>query len=560
MSLPVVLCFAAVCAGAIATTSAGQPPATRTTEARLRGERFERAVAAMQRVLRAWLKEADGRTLLLPDRLPGIGSGLAPGDTSRIYTPHNSGADLYPYLVLTSELTAPDLYRGRMMEMLRNEIRYTNTARGIPANLNLKTGELGEPSMFGAGEYAKDGLLTITEYLGRTPWYFRMVDMVAAAMEHAAVESRFGKLPAADSELNGDYLQVLARLANMSGDARYVAWARRIADAYIDEVIPGSHGVPSGRWDFTAHTGDQHLRFRDHGNEIIVGLVLQYANEHRWKTPRADKWRPVIARMLDRVLESANPDGMLYNEVDTATLKPIAQGLSDNWGYVYGAVYTFYQCTGEQRYRDAVVTALRSLPKYTRHVWEPRPRDPQLTLGSFDGYADAIESAIYLVAREPVAEALEWIESEMQVMLAMQKPDGHVEYWYGEGNFNRTAMLYALMQSAGVRPAQWQPGIRLGAVQDGPRLHLSLAAPSPTVVRFDYARHRQILNLDRNYVRLNEFPEWFVVDENTLYRSARRGGGSSEIVRLGSELIAGVTLTPGEWTIEPLSGTLKGAR
>ena len=223
-------------------------------------------------------------------------------------------------------------------------------------------------------------------------------------------------------------------------------------------------------------------------------------------------------------------------------------------------MYTFYQCTGEQRYRDAVLKALRSLPKYTRHVWEPRPRDPQLPLGSFDGYADAIESAIYLVAREPVPEALEWIESEMQVMLAMQKPDGHVEYWYGEGNFNRTAMLYALMQSAGVRPAQWQPGIRLGAVQDGPRLHLSLAAPSPTVVRFDYARHRQILNLDRNYVRLNEFPEWFVVDENTLYRLARRGGGSSEIVRLGSELIAGVTLTPGEWTIEPLSGTLKGAR
>jgi hypothetical protein len=26
--------------------------------------------------------------------------------------------------------------------------------------------------------------------------------------------------------------------------------------------------------------------------------------------------------------------------------------------------------TGEQRYRDAVVKALRSLPKYTRHVWD----------------------------------------------------------------------------------------------------------------------------------------------------------------------------------------------
>ena len=47
--------------------------------------------------------------------------------------------------------------------------------------------------------------------------------------------------------------------------------------------------------------------------------------------------------MLDRILQSANPDGMLYNEVDAETLTPIATGLSDNWGYVYGAVYTFYQ-------------------------------------------------------------------------------------------------------------------------------------------------------------------------------------------------------------------------
>jgi hypothetical protein len=522
-------------------------------EARLRGQRFERAVSAMQRVLQVWLTHADSRTLLLPDRLPGVGSGLRPDDDTRLYTPHNSGADLYPYLILTAELTNPSLYHGRMLEMLRNEIRYTNAEASIPGNLSLKTGELGPPSMFGAGEYAKDGLLTVTEYLGRTPWYYRMVDMVADAMNHASVVSRFGNLPASDSELNGDYLQVLARLANMTGDQRFVDWARRIADAYMDEVIPGSHGVPSGKWDFTAHTGDQHLRFRDHGNELIVGLVLQYANEQRWKTPRAEKWRAVIAKLLDRVLESANADGMLYNEVDTATLKPLTPGLSDNWGYVYGAVYTFYQCTGETRYRDAVLKVLRNLPKYRRHVWEPRPRDAELPLGSFDGYADSIESAIYLVAREPVPEALDWIESETQVMFGMQKPDGHIEYWYGEGNFNRTAMLYALMQSRGVRPAHWQPGMHVGAVQAEPRLHLSLVLPSPTAIRFDYARHRRVLNLDRNYVRLNEFPEWYIVDENTLYRVSPAGGASPERVRLGSELIEGITLESGDWVIEPLA-------
>jgi hypothetical protein len=541
-------------------------------QARERGRRFERAVAAMDRVMRVWLTHADPRTLLLPDRIPGPGSGLAPGVAAAPYTPHNSGADLYPYLILTAELTDPDLYRGRMLEMLRNEVRYTSASASVPGNLDLATGKLSAFSLFGAGEYAKDGLISVTEYLGRTPWYARMVDMMADALERSPVESRFGRLPASDSELNGDYLQVLARLGPMTGDPHFIEWARRIADAYIEEVLPGNHGVPSVEWDFAKHTGVPRLRLRDHGNEIVVGLVLQYANERRWQSPRAEKWRPVIARMLDRILESANSDGLLYDEIDAATLKPTRPGLADNWGYIYGAAYTFYQCTGETKYRDAVLHVLRNLPKYRRHVWEPR-NDQALPLGSFDGYADTIESALYLVAREPVPEALDWIESEMQVMLGMQRPDGHIEYWYGEGNFNRTAMLYALMQSRGVRPAHWRPGMRVGAAEEpaatgvtgtgtstststgNTRLFLSLAwdSPSPAVIRFDYARHRRVLNFDKNYVRLNEFPEWFTVDENTLYRVRPAASASDGIIRLGSELIAGIELASGDWVIERAS-------
>jgi hypothetical protein len=541
-----VALFASACAASIHLTAATPQQPSRAHEQAMR---FEKAVSAMDRLLRAWMKEADERTLLLPDRLPGRGSGLAPGDTTREYTPHNSGADLYPYLILTAQLTDPDLFQGRMLDMLRKEVRYTNVNQSVPGNLNLRTGALGPASLFGAGEYAKDGLVTVTEYLGRTPWFARMVDMIADAMNLAAVESRFGRLPASDAELNGDYLQVLARLGVMTGDRRFVEWARRIADAYMDEVLPGSHGLVSGKWDFTAHTGDQRLRFRDHGNEVIVGLILQFAVEHYLETPRAKKWEPLLAKMLDRILESANPDGMLFNEVDAATLAPVNKGLSDNWGYVYGAVYTFYQCTGQTRYRDAVLRVLRNLPKYRRHVWEPR-NDPALPLGSFDGYADSIESALYLVNREPVPEALDWIESEMQVLLDMQQPDGHVEYWYGEGNFNRTVMLYALMQSRGVRPERWKPGIGVGASVDGTRLNLTLAAPSSTRLQFDFARHRRVMNFDRNYVRLNEFPEWFTVEENTLYR-VRGASGTNEQIRLGSELIRGLDFAPGDWVVEP---------
>jgi len=50
--------------------------------------------------------------------------------------------------------------------------------------------------------------------------------------------------------------------------------------------------------------------------------------------------------------------------------------------------------------------------------------------------------------------------------------------------------------------------------------------------------HRRELNFARNYVRLNEWPEWFTVDENALYRLVDESG--RETLRLGSELKTGV--------------------
>jgi hypothetical protein len=510
------------------------------------GAQHERALAASQRLMKAWLRHADPKTLLLPDR---------PLDAKPVYTPHNSGADLYPHLILTARLTDPALYAGRMREMLRNEIRYTSAADGVPGNLELQSGTLGPPSLFGAGEYAKDGLVTVTEYLGRTPWTDRMADMVAAAMERGRVASRFGKLPAADSELNGDYLQVLPRLYLLTGDARYLAWGRRIADAYIEEVLPGNFGLPSMVWDFANHTGDRKLKLRDHGNEMVVGLVTQFALEHQLGTERAAKMRPVLARMFDRVLASANGDGMLFNTIDTETLQAVDQRLSDNWGYLYGAMYTFYQVTGEAKYRDAVVRVLTNLPKYRNWCWEPsgnatKNARKDAKLGSFDGYADAIESAIYLVNREPVAGALRWIDSEMEVMLSMQRADGQVEDWYGEGNFNRTALLWALMKSQGLRAAPWTPGLQLGAVREGGGLRFTVNRAAR--IEFDFARHRRVHNWQRNYVRLNEFPEWFTVEENRLY-SLTAADGTVRVLA-GFELVRGVDVSAGRYLLRNLDG------
>ena len=88
----------------------------------------------------------------------------------------------------------------------------------------------------------------------------------------------------------------------MTGDGRFLEWARRIGDAYIDEVLPGNFGVPGMQWDFAAHTGDHRLRLRDHGNETVVGLTLLFALEQQLGSDRAPRYRAAVQRMLDRIL------------------------------------------------------------------------------------------------------------------------------------------------------------------------------------------------------------------------------------------------------------------
>jgi hypothetical protein len=506
----------------------GQAAAFRQAEAN--GLEVEEVFRRTRRMMHAWLAYADTRTLLLPDVLPGFKRGP---QQLHVYRPHNSGADNYPYLVATAWFTDRPVFDGRLREMLRNEIRYTNALEGIPADLNLETGTLGPPSLFGAAEYAKDGLLAITELLGRTPWFYRMADMTADLMKHAPVASDFGPLPDAGAELNGDVLQSLVRLNAMTGDPRYLEWARRIGDAYVREILPRNHGLPGYTWDFAKHEGPDRMRLRDHGNEIVVGLQLLHALELERGGEHAQSWRAPLGQMLDRILASANPDGLLYDEIRASDLTALSQHLSDNWGYVYGAVYTHYMVTGDQRYREAVRRVLRNLPRYRGHDWER---------GSHDGYADAIESALYLVAREPVPEAIDWIESETKRLIAFQQEDGTIERWYGDGNWSRTLLLYAMWKTQGAFLDGWQEGVKLGAVRDGERLLVSLVAPAGWKgrLRFDHARHRRELNFARNYVRLNEWPEWFTVDENTLYRLSDATG--QETLCLGSELKEGVAV------------------
>ena len=142
-------------------------------------------------------------------------------------------------------------------------------------------------------------------------------------------------------------------------------------------------------------------------------------------------------------------------------MKPERESLADNWGYVYSAVYTFYMVTGETKYRVAVRRALKNTPKYLNYDWER---------GSQDGVANALESILYLLSRESVPEGWEYVEAEAKRLIGFQQPNGIIEYWYGDGNWARTLLIYAMYKSQGCRLEDWREGVKLGAQRDGERL------------------------------------------------------------------------------------------
>jgi hypothetical protein len=89
-------------------------------------------------------------------------------------------------------------------------------------------------------------------------------------------------------------------------------------------------------------------------------------------------------------------------------------------------------------------------------------------------------------------------------------------------------------------------------------LRLHVAGVDAITLRMDVARHRRVINLARNYVRLNEFPEWFVVEPTWLYRVS--GGHEAPRLRLGAELIRGERFAAGSWLITPVGPPPYGHR
>jgi hypothetical protein len=105
------------------------------------------------------------------------------------------------------------------------------------------------------------------------------------------------------------------------------------------------------------------------------------------------------------------------------------------------------------------------------------------------------------------------------MMWDKQKPDGIIEGWHGDGNFARTSLMYALWKTQGLHLDPWRADVKLGAALDNGRLYIVVQAESPWRGKliFDRPRHRTQMHMPVDYPRINQFPEWFTVEEQKRY-------------------------------------------
>jgi len=479
----------------------------------------------------AWLPYADKETGLIPRNLK---------ESKDIWNAKDAAADNYPFMVLTSSILDKALYEGKMSEILQTEIKLTSRLDRLPdtysfTKKDFENKELDKNEIiFGASEYIKDGLLPLTEYIGHTPWSERMIDLLDDIWKNASYETPYGTIPSLNVEVNGELLQALSRVYWMTGDKKYLDWAKRLGDYYL----LGEHHPTD---DFEV------LRLRDHGCEIVSGLCELYVAAANSDPEKSAAYKIPIYRMLDRILEvGINEDGLFYNQINPQTGEILDEKIADTYGYTYNAYYSVFLQDNYLPYQNAVLKAMGNLNKYTLYDWED---------GSADGYADAIESALNLYNREPLDGIKDWIDSQTQHMWSLQdssyrkgteeyRNTGIIEGWHGDGNFARTSIMYSLWKSQGVTASPWNEQLYLGAIPMDKGILISMVSDSDWEgkIQFDRPRHQTIFKLPMDYPRINQLPEWFTVVKGQKYKVSFSKGETTQTYR-GEELVDGIEIS-----------------
>ena len=467
-------------------------PAPSTPDWR-RAERSARFAGIALSKVQRWLHE---RCLAVYDKPTGL---FRP--TGRIWNYWDTAADCYPFYVWAAYYTDQHLLDTVMLDTLAAEQRLCNQLDRLPVSYDMDTQQqVAVPLdriIFGASEYAKDGLTPIVEITGKQyPWFARMQGLIDDIFKHAQVDTPYGKIPSTNIEVNGEMLQTLVRLYRMTGEKKYLDWAHRVADYYL---LPGRF-VPT--------------RLSDHGCEIIGGLGLLFAVDTDACPEKCDQYRPHLEYMFDEILKrGTNSDGIIVG-----TLQPTAGPhddviTRDGWGYDLVGFLDYDMALKSNRYTADIQRPMTNLlkPLYKKYAWNDRSRD---------NLADSVEGGLYLAYRFPIPETFIWADREIATILVDHtKPDRLWDTHKLEANTVRTVLIHTMLHTRNTIARPWQQGLELGAAPCGTGVCVFIRSATPYEgrVQFDIPRHRLFMGFKQDWPRMNAVPEWFTVEPDTAH-------------------------------------------
>jgi len=457
----------------------------------------------------------------------------------------DTAADCYPFYVWAAFYTDKAVLDTVMVETLKAEQRLCNHLGRLPVSYNMDKGEKivlpFDAMVFGASEYAKDGLVPIVEITGKdSPWFERLRGIIDDLFQHARCDTPYGKIPSTNVEVNGELLQMLPRLYCMTGEDKYLEWAHRLADHYL---LPGKF-VPT--------------RLSDHGCEIIGGLGLLFAIDCKARPEKARQYQPHLEYLFDEILRrGTNSDGVIIGSLQATPGPHDNAATRDGWGYDFVAFLDYDLALGTSRYAEAIRRPLTNLlkPRYKQFNWDH---------GSRDNVADSVEGGLYLLRQIPTPEGFLWADREIATLLVDHTdPDRLWGVHKLEANTVRTVLIHTMLHTRNTIARPWQQGLELGAAPcgDGICLFLRSAEPYEGRLQFDIPRHRLTMGFARDWPRMNAVPEWFTVepDEAHRYTVTDADAGTPRTVsgKLLSEGLP-VRLTPGKplrLIVRPAKGT-----
>jgi len=448
---------------------------------------------ALSKVQR-WLHE---RCLAVHDKKSGL---FRP--TGREWNYRDTAADCYPFYVWAAFYTDKEVLDTIMIDTLKAEQRLCNHLDRLPVRYDMDTGQKivtpFDRMIFGASEYAKDGLIPIVEITGKAyPWFDRMHGLVDDIFKHARIDTAYGKIPSTNIEVNGELLQLLPRLYSMTQERKYLDWAHRLADYYL---LPGKF-VPS--------------RLSDHGCEIIGGLGLLFAVDATASQEKAEQYKAHMQYMFDEILRrGTNSDGIIIRDLQNAAGPHNGLSTGDGWGYDYVGFLDYDIALGTQRYHQAIRWPLANLlkPRYKEFNWDH---------GSRDNVADSVEGGLYLAYRIPVTEAFVWADREMATLLVDHSdPDRLWGVHKLEANTVRTVLIHTMLHTRNTIARPWRPGLQLGAAPcaDGICIFMKSDKAYRGLLQFDVPRHRLYMGFEQDWPRMNAVPEWFTVEPDELHQ------------------------------------------